>query len=327
MEKELFYQLHNLIQGNQHVCLLGHSSPDGDCIMASFALHAYLQQMGKDTDIALEGKIPYNYDHYIDRSLILTGVPQQAYDVAIAVDCVTPGRLGSFASLFFAARHRVVIDHHITNRGFGQMNIMDGKASSTCELIYRFFRTVHFPIDKQVAEFLYIGILTDTGKFRYPSTKGHTHRAIGDLIDHGAEPDEIYKYIFRDKPLGIVKACGAGMAGLQIHASGKAAIAKITKEIAALNDGHIDEIDGIIDWLMEIRGVQVACVLKEVHNKLTKVSLRSEKGYNLKNLVLRYHGGGHEHAAGFHFPGSVDEAEHILAESLQALIYTEEKNL
>jgi len=319
MNRGVFGELLGLITESERICLIGHSSPDGDCIMSALALQAYLERLGKDVDIALAGKIPYNYDRYIDRNLILTGDPHRDYDIAIAVDCASAERLGIFSGIFYSAPLNVVIDHHVTNTGFGTMHLIDTQVSSTCELIYNFFESVNFKFDQKIAEYLYIGILTDTGKFRYPATSGNTHRVVGRLLDMGIRPDEVYKYIFRNKPSGIAKACGAGMAGLKVYAGGSVAVARITREIAALNDGRIDEIDGLIDWLMDIRGVRISCVLKEISPESTKVSLRSENGFDLRRLADKYRGGGHPNAAGFILHQSIAESEGLVAEELSDL--------
>lgn len=319
MNREAFFGLLQLMNNSDTICIIGHSSPDGDCITSAFALREFCIGLGKQTDIALAGKIPYNYDHFIDTSVILTEDFQKNYDLAIAVDCANTMRLGIFAGLFYSAGLNVVIDHHSTNTGFATINIIDTSVSSTCEMIYHFFKSIGYEISQQIAEYLYIGMLTDTGKFRYPSTNGNTHRVIADLIDYGARPYEIYRCVFKDKPLGIVRACSASMNSISTYAGGKIVIAKITKEIASHNEGNIDEIDGIIDWLMEIRGVKIACVLKEV-DKYVKVSLRSVATVDLKNLAMNYHGGGHAHAAGFSLPGTIKNAEYKLKKELAGLI-------
>ncbi|MDR1922278.1 MAG: DHH family phosphoesterase, partial [Candidatus Adiutrix sp.] len=238
----VFSQLLDLIGASQKICLIGHAAPDGDSLMSCLALKTYLASQGKEADMVLDGQIPYNYDRYADSGLFLVRDHIGPYDLALALDSATPERLGRFKKLFMAARFKIVLDHHSTNSGFGNVNIIDSQVSSTCELIYHLLDFANYRLNKQIAEFLYIGILTDTGRFRYPAANGRTHRVVGALMDHGLKPDEIYGDIFRNKPAGLAQACGAAMAGLRLFAEGRAALAKITARTAELNNGRIDEI-------------------------------------------------------------------------------------
>jgi phosphoesterase RecJ-like protein len=310
--KESIRELQVLFERSTRVCVVGHRSPDGDCIASAFALAGVLSRLGKTADIAMAGKIPYNYDTFFDKSAIMTSDDGSIYDAAIAVDCASPERLEPFRGLFERAATRAVIDHHVSNRGFGDVCVIDTVCSSTCELIFRIARAIGAEIDKEIAEYLYIGILTDSGKFRYPSVTPNTHRAAGDLLEYGIDPASIYRRIYHDKPVGVAIACGMAMSRLKVHDGGRFALTAISQKIARENAGDIDEIDGIIDWLLNIRGVEVACVLKEIGAKEVKVSLRSVSGYRLQELAKRYNGGGHETAAGFSLRASPEDAEAIV---------------
>ena len=305
-----------LLRAEGSIGLVGHSPPDGDSLMAVLALRAALRHWGVEAAVLLYGQVSYNYDHYWEPQGILSQPPETPLDTVVALDCANLSRLGAMAGVFQAARLRIVIDHHVTNTGFGNFNLVDTTVSSTCELIHGFMAVNAIPIDPRTAERLYVGILTDTGKFQYPITTGDTHRVIGDLIDRGARPAEIFKNVFRDKPPGLARIWGQALAGHELHVSGRVAMAGITAEMAAANEVRIDEVDGVIDELMAIRGVNVACVLKEHRPDYTKVSLRSESGYPLTALASMFQGGGHAHAAGFGLAVSLKEARDLMVQWL-----------
>ena len=142
MEKESVSRFFHDLKESKTICLLGHASPDGDCIGSAFALYEYLirQENEKEITIALDGKIPYNYDSYIDKSLITSVPDSKIYDMIITFDCANENRFGCFAGILSRGRKTVCIDHHDTNTNFADINFVDEKASSTGELLYRMLK-------------------------------------------------------------------------------------------------------------------------------------------------------------------------------------------
>lgn len=311
--KEVF----NLINNSKNICIAGHKAPDGDCIGSVMALYESLKTFKKELTICIDGSIPYNYKSLVNESLIAKDVENSEFDLLIVLDCSDAERLGKFNDIFKKAKKSVCIDHHKTNVGYADINIIDASMSSTGELLYDVLKAWNICISKEAATYIYISILTDTGKFSYSNTSSETHRKTAEIIDLGVDIAEIDNIVYNSKPSNVVKAFIECIGNIELYYDNKFGITYITNDILDKNNVEMGDIDGIVEFIREIKEVEVSCVLKEYEVDNTKVSLRSKNGIDVSAISLKFGGGGHARAAGFEINETVKNTKKLLIETFK----------
>ena len=313
-------ELFEIIEKSNDICIVGHKAPDGDCIGSVMALHAFLKPMNKNLTVCIDGSIPYNYKAFVDESILLDDYDGKKFDVVIILDCSDSQRLGKFSEVLNNTKKTVCIDHHKTNLKFADINIIDDNISATGELLYDIIMSQENDINKQIAEYLYIAILTDTGKFSYSNTSSDTHRKAASLIEKGVDVSYIDNIIYNSKPSNVVKAFIDCVSSIELFLNNKVGIARITKKVLEDNEVEMGDIDGVVEFIREINEVDVACVLKEYDNNNTKVSLRSKGEIDVSSISLKFGGGGHAKAAGFEIDDTVENTKKILIDEFIKII-------
>ncbi|MGD9569710.1 MAG: bifunctional oligoribonuclease/PAP phosphatase NrnA [Sedimentibacter sp.] len=307
----------NLINISQNICIAGHKAPDGDCIGSVMALYKFLKPLGKELTVCIDGIIPYNYKQFVDEEAIVKKYDGEKFDLLFVLDCSDAERLGKFKDVFHNAEKSVCIDHHKTNQSFANINIIKTTMSSTGELLYDILKSSGQKLTKEVATYIYIAILTDTGKFSYSNTTSETHTKAAELIDLGVDVAEIDNIIYNSKPSNVVKAFIDCISGIELHYNNKLGIAIITKDILKNNNVEMGDIDGVVEFIREIKEVEVSCVLKEYEENNTKVSLRSKNYIDVSNVSVKFGGGGHAKAAGFEICDTVDNTKKLMVETFK----------
>lgn len=307
----------DILNSSRNICIAGHKAPDGDCIGSVMALYSILEPMGKNLTVCIDGNIPYNYKPFVDESVLCAEYSGEKFDAAVVLDCSDAQRLGRFGEITENSGIVICIDHHKTNDNFADINIIDPKISSTGELLYNIIRSSGIEISKKAAEYIYMAILTDTGKFSYSSTTGDTHRVAADLIEKGVDVAYMDNVIYSSKPSNIVKAFIDCIKSIELHVDNKLGIAVISQKILRDNDVEMGDIDGVVEFIREIREVEVSCVLKEYGDSITKVSLRSKNDVDVSQISLKFGGGGHQKAAGFEVEDSPENTKKIIIDELR----------
>lgn len=311
--KEIF----NLINSSRDICITGHKSPDGDCIGSVMALYEFLKPLDKNVTVCIDGTIPFNYRPFVNEEVISKEYNGNEFDLLFILDCSDIERLGKFRDVFKNAKKSVCIDHHKTTESFADINIIDMSMSSTGELLYDVLKTSGQELTMEAATFIYIAILTDTGKFSYSNTSSQTHRKTAELIDLGVEVAEIDNTVYNSKPANIVKVYIDCISSIELHYGNKFGIASITQKILEKNNADMGDIDGVVEFIREIKEVEVSCVLKEHEENNTKVSLRSKNNIDVSEVAVRFGGGGHAKAAGFEVEDTVENTKKLLIDTFK----------
>jgi bifunctional oligoribonuclease and PAP phosphatase NrnA len=195
------------------------------------------------------------------------------------------------------------IDHHHDNTRFGDFNLVDTGASCTAEIIYELAILLGVPITKEIAAALYVGLVTDTGKFMYENTDARTHRIAADLIEAGVEVDDTYRRLYEHVPLEKLRLVARALNGIERHCGGRLVLTYITTEDYQASGAGEEMTEGIIDHLRSVEGSKVAALIRDQGSRgraARKVSLRSSEGDVDVSAIAREHGGGgHKRAAGF----------------------------
>jgi phosphoesterase RecJ-like protein len=302
------------------VFLFTHEFADGDALGSMVALVLYLRSMGKEVHAFVPGKVQSVYRFLKTDELLNTLDGEEAAAridrsrvTCLSADAADVDRLGEWKALFLSGAERLVVDHHDTNTGFGDVFAVDESASSCCEVLFQLFGVIDAGlVDTQIASALYTGLVSDTGSFQYANTRTKSLIHGAQLIDLGASPDEISRSIYESKPFGGLKLMGSCVASSRLLYGGQAVLGHVTR--AMLSEcGSLDEdTEGITDELRRISGTKAVILLKEAADGSIKVSLRGKYGFDVKRVATVFGGGGHLLAAGCTIEGSLDEAEELV---------------
>lgn len=315
-----FEELREIMANSERIVIGGHQNPDGDAIGACFALARSLKKMGKDVRVALQ-TYATKYEVIPGKELLL---PEECYtdldvELFISLDCGDRERLKEATELFDKAEKTINIDHHRSNRFFGQYNFVDADASSTCEIIYRLLRD-EMPVDMDIAAALYAGIIYDTAGFRHSSTSPFTMMAAGDLLTYSIPFNTIYTRFFDNRSFSEMKITGRAYDNAKQLYDGKFIYTTITTAEVAECNGTNKELDTIINYMKGVQGTKVACFLYEKNPDEVKASFRGDDGYDVCALSEKFGGGGHVKAAGCTINDSIENALKLVLAEIEQMI-------
>lgn len=299
-----------IIEGDNFV-LGAHVGPDGDSLGALISLSSFLEQMGKKFFVSSSDArpvIPSSYKFMPNISRVKDSKESFDPDVFISLECPTLERLGVNNKLASKAVVLLNIDHHGDNIGYGTVNWIEATTSSTCEMLYKLSKLLPVKIDKDIAFNLYIGILTDTGRFQYSNVSPSTFEAAKELLKFGLDTNAIFKNIYENRSFYSTVLLGEILARASFFPKTGFIYSSVTNEDFLLNHIDVGETEHFIDSLRAIKGVKVAAIFKEVGPLETKVSLRSTDGVNVAEIAEVFGGGGHKAASGFTSGKSLKEA-------------------
>ena len=292
------------IRGGDRFLLTTHENPDGDALGSLLAMHQILGALGKDSVMFLAAKefpLPVEY-RFLPLEEVFHESPADMPDrIVIFLDCGNAERMP--VDFLNNSGNKVLnIDHHHDNTRFGTVNLVDVGVSSTAEIVYELAGILGVDLTLEIANALYVGLVTDTGKFMYENTDSRSHRMAAALLDAGVDVNDIYRRLYEHAPIEKLRLIALALNGIEIHEEGLAAtyISKADYESTGASEVLTE---GIIDHLRTIDGIAVAAVVRDRTDgsgSERKVSLRSTDGRVDVSRIAREHGGGgHRRAAGF----------------------------
>lgn len=287
------------------VLVLTHEAPDGDALGCVSAFLLMADRLGIECQAYIPGTstIPDEYLFLPKLDGILRGTPPD-------VDAGTTVYMLDCASLMRSNGHqipegavRVNIDHHQDNPGYGEFNLIDPAAASTTAILYEVFKAGTLAVDAQIATALYVGLVTDTGRFQYSNTNPIAHRMAAELQEAGLDVSAVYREVYENTPLPKLMLLQRALCHMEIRLGGALVLSWLGPDDFTQTGAHEGHGEGIIDTLRRIQGVRVAALIKERRSPERtdcKVSLRSTDGrVNVAALAKKQGGGGHIRAAGF----------------------------
>lgn len=324
INSSLVQQALALIESAQHIAILAHEHPDGDCLGSALGLSHILEQIGKTCVPACADSAPpvFSIIPGIERLQQTLGEPgNEPFDLVIAVDAGELSRYGALYERHQAFLERVPIlniDHHVSSGGCGQVNIIDPTAAATGELLVLFQQQARLPLSRDAAQCLLTGIITDTSSFQFTSTTSRTMEAGAELLRAGAIADPVVKAIYRSRPWPQVRFRATVINQAQVACSGRLIWSYATNETLTLAGASPDMDDNMSGTLRDVEGVQIAAFFKTYNDPdETRLSLRTAEPYHAANICMRYGGGGHARAAGATINLPLQEAMALVVADLQ----------
>ncbi|KUO96983.1 DHH family phosphoesterase [Ferroacidibacillus organovorans] len=286
-----------------------HISPDGDAIGAALAMALMCDQVGRAVTLANDDPIPNRYAFLPGAErFVRTGDLTGTFNQILAVDCADQRRMGETLHKKSQTGTLLNIDHHETNCGFGDVNLVDPQASATCLVLYRMLRRADVPISRDMALCIYTGIVFDTGGFRYNNTTPEIHQVAADLLSRGFQPfmvaDRVLEALTREQ----VELVRLGLATLEVDENGRIAYVSVTQDMIAKSGADEGEAEVLLPYTRSLSGVEVGLLFRERANGDVKVSLRSRDRVDVAAIALAFSGGGHVRAAGCQVPGPLTDA-------------------
>ena len=294
------------IEGARRFLLVTHENPDGDAIGSLVAMRGVLQQLGKNVVMFLapdELPLPYEY-RFLDLDGLVTELPDDLSDrVVVFLDCGNIDR-NPIAGAWSDGAHVLNIDHHHDNTRFGTVNWVDDDASCTAELVWCLMRDLDVEPTITIAEALYVGLVTDTGRFMYENTGARAHVMAAELIDIGVDVAGVYKRLYEDMPFAKLELLSRALAHIERYDDGALTIARLTRDDFRLAGAEESYSEGVIDHLRSVAGTKVAAISRELLAEgatgRKKVSLRATgNDIDVSAIARAGGGGGHRRAAGF----------------------------
>src|SRR5918999_1164378 len=284
------------IRANERFLVASHENPDGDALGSLLATHVALQQLGKDSEMFVPGPAPLPGEYTF---LALDGVHREppadhAQRVLLAVDCAKEERLGPDPSLLERAPFTIDIDHHHDNTRFGDVNLIVAEASSTGEILADVFRELGAEITPEIAEPLYVALVTDTGRFQYANTSPKALRLAADLIEAGADWHKVFQTVYENVQFAKLKLLARALERAEIFSGGRLVVSHLRKNDFADVGAAEPYSEGIIDYLRA-----------------------SVDEIDVSVIARKSDGGGHRQAAGFSSELPLDELTHFIVEEFE----------
>ncbi len=304
-----------LIRGAHRPLLVCHVAPDGDALGSLTGLNRALQQLDLSPIAACSDAVPFSFDYVPGVEAIVQDVTDP-FDLVIALDCSDLRRLGSFPELPHFNQHPLInVDHHITNVGFGDVNVVDPEASSTAEVLLRLLDHLEVRLDETLATSLLIGIVTDTRGFRTSNVTPRVVEAALRLMEAGASLPYISQHGLDRRPIGVARLWGAALSCLRFE---DGIIWTSIPLVMQRETGYQGSGDaGLASFLVSADEADVSVVFVEQEDGSVSVGMRAVPGFNVAQLALQFGGGGHALAAGFGIAGPLEEAQQHVLEALQ----------
>lgn len=313
-------ELAEFLRAHDDYCLFSHVNPDGDCLGSCIALALALRKLGKRAFVYVPGRVPTMYQPFETTVRLVSdqNVPY-APQTAFSVDVSAFERLDSGVKLFESCPHKCMLDHHGTNPGFGEVWYVDGKAAATAEPALELIDLLGVSLTKEMADWLYIALSTDSGQFSYEATRGQTMNAAARCIEAGADTKFICQELFRTRSEGHTRLIGAVISKFEMNAEKTMAWVKLTDADFKAAGATREDNEGVVNYMLEIRGVEFAALVEEQGSN-TKVSLRSRGKINVAEIAKPLGGGGHSAAAGVTLRMTADAAlETVLSKAKEML--------
>jgi len=293
------------IGANNAFLVVTHENPDGDALGSMLAMSIALRRLGKDTVMYLSGEAPTPGEYrFLDLNGLRRALPDDTEErVLLALDCASERRIGPEHDVMERARMVVNVDHHHDNTRFGDVNLIVDDASSTAEIVRDVLASLDVELTSDIAEALYVALVTDTGRFQYSNTTPKSLRLAADLVEAGADVHGIFRLVYETVQFAKLKLLARALDRAELFENGRLVVSYLLKDDFADVGAEEPYSEGIIDYLRSVEGSEMVALIREPPRDggpARRISLRSSRDEVDVSAVARAAGGGgHRQAAGF----------------------------
>jgi phosphoesterase RecJ-like protein len=301
------------LRSHERFVVTTHENPDGDALGSLLAATLALRQLGKDVYMYLAGHAPLPGEYgFMPLEELSREVPADISErVLLAVDCANESRLGPDPEVLHQSSFTIDVDHHHDNTRFGDVNLIVADASSTSEVLRDVFRELDVEVTPEIAEPLYIALVTDTGRFQYANTTPKALRLAAELVEAGADVHRVFQGVYENVQFAKLKLLARALERAQIYEGGALVVSHLLRDDFADVGAAEPYSEGIIDYLRAVEGAIVSALIREpprADGPSRRVSLRSSSDeVDVSAIARKSGGGGHRQAAGFSSELSIDE--------------------
>jgi len=327
------------IKKNKNFLITTHLNPEGDALGSELAFYRLIRKMGKNAVIINADQLSYGYDFLpginkikrFNRKFLAEGESAKGkkndlknirFDCFAILDCSDLGRCGQVAKINTGNKPILNIDHHISNEKFGEVNWVQPRASSCAEMIFKLYKKLRIPLDRDGAVCLYAGMLTDTGSFRYSNTNRFTHKAVSELLKFNLNTPQIYKNIYENIPYPDMKLLSRILPKMRREAGGRIIWFEIKKNLLRDKRLSFDLSEHILSFARAIKDVEVCVLFKEnlgVKDEI-RLNFRSQGNVDVNKIASCFGGGGHKTASGATVHGKIEQVRRkVLAKIKESL--------
>ncbi len=297
--------------------ITAHVRLDGDALGSELAVYLMLRDMGKKAVVYNQDRTPERYQflpaaHHITHTL--SNIEQ--YDTCIVLDCSDLSRVGEEAENIQKIKKLINIDHHVSNNGFCPLKMLDARASSTGELVFRLMREMRIKMTRDICTNLYAAIITDTGNFRYSTTTKETFAAAGVLVGEGVNPQRVSENIYESDSPARLKLLARALSTLSLDLENKVGSMVVTQKDLMEAGAAWEHTEGFVDIPRTVRGIEVSVLYTQRGEDNFKLSLRSKAKFDVEKVARKFGGGGHIHASSCWMKGDI---ETIKSQIIQAV--------
>jgi len=315
-------QVVELIENKQKFGITTHIKPDGDGVGSSLGLCWLLRSLGKTAEVIVRGDVPHSYKNLpgADEIRDVEKIDNN-YDAVFVIECSNLERPGIRG---LDNQFTVNIDHHATSEHFGTINWIDSTASAVGEMIYNLCKAIGGRVTKEIAECVYMALVTDTGSFHFSNTTERTLKVASELVKAGVRPAEISEAVYNNYPWSRIELMRQVLGTVKRDDTGRVAILRQTLAMREASGAVDGDNNGFVNIPLAAREIAAVVYMREVGPDSFRVSLRSKSNINVARVAEKHGGGGHKNAAGLRAEGNWDKAEcELVAEVADAVTRAE----
>ena len=312
-------QILDVLTRRHRFVLTSHARPDGDSVGSQLALAFALRRLGKDVRIVSHDPAPpYLRTFPGINDLEVSDRVDESFDAAVVLECGSVDRteVGGLDRAFL-----INIDHHVGNTLYGTVNWIDESAAACGEMVFDVVRGLGVPLSKEIATYLYVAILTDTGSFRHANITTRTFDICRQIADAGVSPADVAARVYQDSSVGKLRLTGALLDHMQMVSGGRVAVLIVDDRILRETGCAADDMEGLINLPLTANDVQAVILFKEFDDQL-RVSLRSKGTIDVRAVAAANGGGGHRNASGFSLSTPLQEAQPRVIAQVTAAVDT-----
>ena len=304
--KRALERIAGLIREGDSFLITSHVDPDGDSVASQLALAAVLTRLGKRGIVVNQDPLPKAYAFLPNSEMVLSKLPpQSSFRAVFILDSPNLERLGETLLPLLTEKLLINIDHHSSNSGFGDHNLVVPEASSTSELIYDVTRLLGVELYPEIAIVLLTGICADTGGLKQANTSVKTIGVVGHLMESGGALSTVMNRLYEENPPSRMRLLGLVLRSLELHDG--ILVLTLTQRMLEEAGSSLEESENFAEYSLSVRGVKVGILVREREDGVVRVSLRSREPIDVDRIASLFGGGGHPQAAGCQLKGGVNQ--------------------